>query len=111
MDDATAPRVPPRIGWNLLRDAGQSKAMHLSVNPFLLQRYGMRVADLWVADHGRRPAVTSVTALSLNGRPPQPVVDPAVDLATARPSARGHTPLIRDLETPRIPPEIVARPA
>ena len=25
VDDATATRVPPRIGWNLLRDAGQSK--------------------------------------------------------------------------------------
>lgn len=91
-----------RVDWNYVRDAGRSKGMHLSSNPFLLQRYAVRVADLWEREHGRRPKVLAQTAVSLNGRALQAVVDPAVDLATAPRKWLGRHAWVNDLEAPRL---------
>lgn len=87
---------PPEARWNLLRDVGISKGMHLSLQPFLLRRYAHRIADHWKATYGYRPAVHALTSVSLNRHPPQPVVDPAADLASADVSWFGHNPWILD---------------
>lgn len=99
----TNPAPTPLIRWNLVRDAGISKAMHIGVQPFLLRRYARRVADLWKYEYGRWPAIHALTAVSLNGRPPQPVVDPLVDLAAAPVRLFRHESWIRDLASERIP--------
>jgi hypothetical protein len=94
--DADGPRVEFR--WNLFRDVGPSKGMHLSTQPFLLRRYAQRVADAWALDQGRRPEVRARTQLSLNRRPFNPVVDPTADLASVPLRWFGHNPWILDLQ-------------
>ncbi len=87
--------------WNLFRDVGPSKGMHISTQPFLLRRYAQRVAEAWNKDHGRRPEVRARTQLSLNRRPFNPVVDPTVDLASVPVRWFGHNPWILDLQPGR----------
>lgn len=99
----------PSLWWNTPADVTDSKLNHLSNQPFYLQRYAMRVAGVWERELGRRPAVHAVTSVSLNGRPPQPVVDPRVDLANVEARWFRHNPWINDLETPRIPREALSR--
>ena len=89
---------PPEARWNLFRDVSMSKGMHLSMQPFLLRRYSRRVADLWMKEQGYRPAVHARTSVSLNRHPPQPVVDPAADLASVEATWFGHNPWILDFK-------------
>jgi len=102
-DSEEHPEHPPYIWWNGLRDLSPSKLMHVSNQAFYLRRYARRVASLWEADYGRRPAVRARTAVSLNGRPYQLLVDPDADLAAVPVVWFGHNPWIKHLETPRIP--------
>ena len=102
-DSASKPDRPTEIRWDGLTDAGNSKYMHVSLNPFLLRRYARRVADAWSASTGRTPAVHARTFVGLNRRPPQAMVDPAADLAGVGVTWFGHSPWIRDIETRRIP--------
>lgn len=104
VEKAGAAGEGPRVVWNYVRDAGRSKSMHLSSNPFLLQRYAVRVADLWERENGRRPKVTAQTAVSLNGRALQAIVDPAVDLASAPHRWLDHHEWVNDLEAVRLTP-------
>ncbi len=97
----------PRVVWNLTADATPSQWLHLSSQPFLLRRYAVRVADLWQARTGRRPAVHALTRVSFNGRPYQPLVDPAADLASVSVHWFRHNPWVEDLHAPRIPPEML----
>ncbi len=90
------PRVEVR--WNLFRDVGPSKGMHLSTQPFLLRRYAHRVAGIWKGESGRWPEVRAWTQLSLNRRPFNPVVDPSADLASVPVRWFGHNPWILDLQ-------------
>ncbi len=107
VDSLEAPDAPPRILWNLLQDVTISKGMHISIQPFLLRQYARRVATLWEETHGRWPAVRALTAVSLNGRPHQPVVDPDSDLASVDVVVMRRNEWIMDLETDRIPPEVL----
>lgn len=93
----------PIIRWNLLRDAGISKAMHIGIQPFLLRRYSLRIAQIWQSEYGRTPAIRALTAVSLNGRPLQPVVDPQTDLTSAPLHHFRHESWIQDLAMDRIP--------
>lgn len=102
-DSASEPGHPPEIRWDSLSDAGQSKFMHISLNPFLLRRYARRVADAWEQAAGRVPAIHARTFVGLNRRPPQAVVDPRADLSKAPVPWLRHAPWITGLETPRIP--------
>ncbi len=104
-DSQDNPEQAPEILWNSLKDTTISKFMHISYQAFYLRRYARRIATLWEKEYGRRPAVTATTAVSLNGRPHQALVDPAVDLAGVSTKWFGHNSWIRMLETPRIPPE------
>ena len=97
--ETDGPRVEFR--WNLFRDVGPSKGMHLSTQPFLLRRYAQRVADAWASDQGRRPEVRARTQLSLNRRPFNPVVDPTADLASVSVRWFGHNSWILDLQRGR----------
>jgi vitamin K-dependent gamma-carboxylase len=106
---STEPGQFPRISWDILRDLTLSKAMHISTNPFLLRRYAERVAALWHREYGRRPAVHAKTAVSLNSRPPQPLVDERADLAAVSISHWRHNSWINDLDPPRIPKEALQR--
>ena len=102
-DSLDHPEQPPAIWWNSPRDLTASKLMHISTQPFYLRRYARRVAEIWQKEYGHRPAVRAVTSMSLNGRPSQLLVDPTVDLATARVAWFKHNSWIKNLETPRIP--------
>jgi vitamin K-dependent gamma-carboxylase len=109
--DSAENQEPPKISWDILRDLSISKAMHISTNPFLLRRYAKRVALLWQKEYGRRPAVHAKTAVSLNSRPPQPLVAEKADLASVPVSHWRHNPWITDLALPRIPKEGLQRGA
>ena len=102
-DAVSDPGRGPEVWWDGLSDAGHSKYLHVSLNPFLLRRYARRVADAWQAWTGRPASVHARTSVGLNRRPPQPVVDPAADLARARVVRLGHSPWVQDLMTARIP--------
>ncbi len=99
----------PHIYWNSLKDLPISKMVHISNQAFYLRRYARRVADLWETEYGRRPVVNALTAVSLNGRPYQFLVDPDTDLASVSVKWFGHNEWVKDLETPRIPPDAIAK--
>jgi hypothetical protein len=101
--EASDPTKTPAIRWNSLRDLTPSKYIHTSNQAFYLRRYAQRVADLWEAEYGRRPAVHAWTAASLNARPHQALVDPEADLASVNVRWMRHNPWVYDLQTPRIP--------
>jgi hypothetical protein len=107
-DSLDRPGLPPDIWWNSPKDLTLSKLMHVSTQPFYLRRYARRVAELWQREYGRRPAVHATTLMSLNGRPPQPMVDPTADLASVSVAWFRHNWWIKDLETPRIPQSAIA---
>ena len=107
-DSEDYPEQPPFLWWNSPKELSFSKGLHLSVQAFLLRRYAQRVAALWEKEYGRRPIVNAATAVSLNGRPPQALVDPGVDLATVPVSYWRHNSWINDLELRRIPREVLA---
>ena len=107
-DSGDSPDLPAYIFWNCLKDMTVSKFNHISNQAFYLRRYAQRVARLWEKDYGRRPTVHASTAVSLNRRPFQELVDPDADLASVPVTWFGHNPWIRDLRTPRIPPEALA---
>jgi len=98
---------PPAIFWNSLKDLSPSKSIHISNQAFFLRRYAIRVADLWEARYGRRPVINALTAVSLNGRPHQELVDPHADLARVSVKWFGHNEWVRDLQLKRIPREVV----
>ena len=102
-----SPSGSPSVIWNVLGDTAPSQWLHFSSQPFLLRRYTVRVADQWQARTGRRPAVHALTQVSFNGRPYQPVVDPAVDLASVPVSWFRHNPWVLDLKNPRIPADLL----
>lgn len=107
-DSQDEPDRSPYVWWNTARDLTASKLIHISTQPFYLRRYARRVAELWQQEYGRRPVVNAVTSMSLNGRPPQPLVDLAADLASVDVAWFRHNWWIKDLETPRIPREAIA---
>ena len=107
-DSEDKPEQPAYIYWSCLKDLTVSKFNHISNQAFYLRRYARRVATLWEKEYGRRPAVHASTAVSLNGRPFQQLVDPDADLASVPVTWFRHNPWIRDLETPRIPREALA---
>ena len=109
-DSQDNPEHPPYIWWNCLKDLTVSKFNHVSNQAFYLRRYARRVAGLWEKDYGHRPAVYASTAVSLNRRPFQELVDPNADLASVPVVWFRHNPWIRDLETPRIPREALVAP-
>jgi hypothetical protein len=108
-DSEEHPEQLPHIYWNSLQDLSISKMVHISNQAFYLRRYARRVAELWEKEYGRRPTVNALTALSLNGRPYQFLVDPNADLATVPVKWFGHNDWIRDLETPRIPRDAISK--
>src|SRR5690606_415133 len=109
MDVLDQPARLPMIRWNSGRDLTASKYMHTSAQPFYLRRYARRVADLWYEQYGRRPSVHALTQVSLNGRPHQPLVDPSADLASVDVSWLSHNPWILQMETERIPRDVVEK--
>ena len=109
-DTQDDPRRASYIWWNSFSDLTVSKLMHISYQAFYLRRYARRVAALWEAEYGRRPAVQASTAVSLNGRPHQMLVDPGADLGRVGARWLSHNAWIRQLETSRIPREAVENP-
>ena len=79
---------------------GDESARHVSVVAF---RSKASSIDGAVILRGRTEAVRQVevraeTSVSLNGRPPQPIVDPTVDLASVPTVWWGHAPWVVLLE-------------
>jgi hypothetical protein len=102
-DSQDHPEQSPYIWWNYLHELTYAEGMHLSMQPFLLREYSRHIAELWESSTGRRPIVRAQTAVSLNFRPSQQVVDPKADLATVRLAFLRHNSWIRQLDYPRIP--------
>jgi hypothetical protein len=109
-DSQDQARMAPYIWWNSISDLTVSKVMHISYQAFYLRRYARRMAGLWEAEYGRRPAIQAGTSVSLNGRPHQALVEPGVDLASVPARWFFHNAWIRQLETRRIPREAVENP-
>lgn len=103
-DSAEEQGKPAGIRWNLLRDAGMSKSMHVGMQPFLLRRYARRVAGEWQAEYGRQPEVNAVATLTVNGHPVQNLVDPHADLASVGTAWFGHNDWITATVLPRPEP-------
>jgi len=81
-------------------DLSDRQRRYVATNPTVLRRYSRGVATREEASTGSRPRVFAVGVASLNGRQPQRLVDPEVDLASApAPGLRG-APWILPLETP-----------
>lgn len=67
-------------------------------DPDMIRQFAVRLADQLEERNGTRPEVRALTRISLNGRPPQPMLDPEVDLAALRSSWR-HKEWILPLES------------
>jgi vitamin K-dependent gamma-carboxylase len=104
-DSGDHPEQPAYLVWNYLKELPNSKCMHMGAQPFLLRQYARHIATVWRRDYGRRPEVHAQTAVSLNGRPFQELVDPTADLASVSETWFGHNSWVRDLQTARIPRE------
>lgn len=102
-DSQEHPEQAPRVWWNYLRELTYAQGTHVSLQPFLLREYARHIADRWQQTYGRRPKVFADTAVSLNFRPPQALVDPSADLASVGAAHFRHNAWIKDLECPRIP--------
>jgi hypothetical protein len=102
-DSQDHPEQPPYFWWNYLRELTYAEGMHLSMQPFLLREYSRHVAELWERSEGRRPIVHAETAVSLNFRPPQQVVDSHADLAGVAFLRLRHNSWIHQLQYSRIP--------
>ncbi len=103
-DSQAQPDQLPRIWWNYLQELNYGQGMHVSMQPFLLREYANHIADLWQQNYGERPVVHAQTAVSLNFRPSQPIVDSSADLASVPAAVFRHNPWIVQLKEPRIPP-------
>jgi hypothetical protein len=103
--DAQANPGRASIVWNCGADLSASKLLHISNQAFFLRRYARRIARVWEQEYGRRPRVRAFTSVSLNGRPHQPLVDSAADLATVPVSWFRHNAWVRHLEVARVPRE------
>ena len=103
-DSQAHPEQLPRVWWNYLHELTFAQGANVSMQPFLLREYARHVAEFWQQTYGHWPKVYADTAVSLNFRPPQPLVDPNVDLASVSVAHFRHNPWIRDLEHRRIPP-------
>jgi len=102
-DSQEHPEAIAYVSWNYLKDLTYSEGMHLSMQPFILREYARHIAEQWELANGRRPVIRADTAVSLNFRPAQRLVDPEADLASVKMFRFRHNPWIRDLETRRIP--------
>jgi hypothetical protein len=77
--------------WNHHRELTDHQIRRMSKTPGMIHCYAQHIADQWSEHTGRRPQVYCQALVSLNQRPTQPIVDPAVDLATARLRIFGHS--------------------
>jgi hypothetical protein len=109
-DSEDQPEKSPYVFWNFRKDVTDSKGMHISTQPFLLRKYARRVAKLWQQEYGRWPGVSASTAVSMNFRPFQQIVDPGADLARVPAHWFLHNPWIRHLVHARIPGGAVTAP-
>ena len=98
IDSLVQSAKPPEISWDYRQDLTTSQSMHVSMQPMLLRRYAVHIADEWEGQYGSRPEVHAATAVSLNFRPLQTVVDPDVDLARVPFARLRHNDWISDLE-------------
>ena len=82
--------VDPRTGevrplypedWLTLRQASKMPA-----RPDMVLQFAHAVADVYEEEYGVRPRIYGDVWASLNGRPPQPLIDPMADLAAQPPS-------------------------
>lgn len=89
---------------NPYRDLAEFRCQRIAMRPLMTHAYARRVAERWQADHGRWPQVYVWTELAINQHPPQPIIDPTVDLAAAPLSQFRHNawilPCRRDEELP-----------
>lgn len=73
----------------------------LASRPRWLHLYANHLADLAAESGEPRPRVQAMTLVSLNGRPPVPIVDPTVDLAAEPARIFSHAPWIVGLTDDR----------
>jgi hypothetical protein len=101
----------PRLEWNYHLELIPRQISQLQQLPFMVHQYAQRVAERWTGEFGRRPAVYAATALvSFNGRMPQPIIDPAADLAAAPMRVFfGHNDWILHLDQSEPPPQDAGR--
>lgn len=78
-------------GWQYAR---------LSGDPALLRRYAVGIARNETAAGNPTPEVRALTLVSLNGRRPQRLVDPKIDLAQAKPPGLTGTDWLLPLDVP-----------
>lgn len=83
------------IDWRPYLAGWQYREM--SSRPDMVLQFALRLADDLQRQSGRRPRIHAVVPASLNGRRPELLIDPAVDLAAVRRSLR-PAPWIRPLK-------------
>lgn len=86
------------VAWNQLHDLTSYQEKGMSTYPFMIHQYVDRVAHKWQQKYGSRPAIYVVDFVRLNHHPRQLLIDPSVDLASARLSLFGHSDWITRFE-------------
>lgn len=75
---------------NPYQDLAEFRCQRIAARPLLMHTYAQRVAERWQAEYGARPRVYAWAELAVNQHPPQPILDPTVDLAAAQLSQFRH---------------------
>ena len=86
----------PETGESWLVDPSEEldreQYRRMSTDPPMIHVYARRLAELASEDRARRVQVRALVIASLNGREPQPLIDPEVDLAAVEPGVFARTP-------------------
>jgi hypothetical protein len=69
----------------------ERQARKMAIDPFMLLQYAHHLADRASPPQGPRGEVRAIAVASLNGHPPEPFIDPSVDLAAVPRTLFGPT--------------------
>lgn len=90
------------IHWDIKKSISMSKAMHMSINPFLMKRYVDYIKPIIKENLNLEPAIYVQTSVSLNGRPFQSNIDTSKDIAAVDVKLFSHNDWILGIKEKRI---------
>jgi hypothetical protein len=92
-----------RLRVDLARQLARWQALRMATRPHMIHHFARHLAELARAQGHERVQVFADVRVALNGRPPQPIVDPRVDLG-AEPRSLAPAAWILPLDEPLPPP-------
>ena len=87
-----------KVLWNYFRELNGIQVERFSINPHMVHQYAQRVARVWKQKTGRQPEIYVSSYVILNDKRPQLLVDPKLNLVTAKYKPFGHNPWVLPID-------------